>query len=316
MPEPQWSTDTRLDNYSVMYGSELTDYVAEDICPLQEAALPDGKYYVHNRDAERLISKPYRPPGEKAEAVDLTFTTATYSSRERAISTPVTGEEEEQNDPAADPMMNAAEGLERLMKIGIEYDFFSSIDEVSDFDTGHYTTLSGTSQWSDYANSTPKEDVQAGKLQVLSATGREPNVLVLGYETFSQLIFHPGINAAIKYTGVGRAALAAMAALFDVDEVKVAKGIYVSSNEGQTDVTAFLVGKFAWLFHRSPSRGLKNLTFGWHMSRPLAKAGGRREVTDQNGDWHRVATHVRKRKSSTFNSVASKCGYFFNNAVA
>jgi len=50
------------------------------------------------------------------------------------------------------------------------------------------TTLSGTGQWSDLANSDPVAAITAQRSTILLGCTKEPNTLLLGYQVWLQLI--------------------------------------------------------------------------------------------------------------------------------
>jgi hypothetical protein len=85
--------------------------------------------------------------------------------------------------------------------------------------------LSGTNQWSDYANSNPIGDVKAGKEAIRSATGVYPNVIEIPALVMPVLTEHPKILDKIKYTQTATVTAELLARLFEVDKVIVGKAI-------------------------------------------------------------------------------------------
>jgi hypothetical protein len=63
---------------------------------------------------------------------------------------------------------------------------------------------SGTAQWSDYTNSKPTEDIQAGQEAIAKNSGVRANTLVLGFSVFSKLLRnHPRIVERVQNIRVG-----------------------------------------------------------------------------------------------------------------
>lgn len=57
------------------------------------------------------------------------------------------------------------------------------------------TTLSGTSQWSDYANSDPVTAIDNAKETVRKASGKRPNSIFMSRPVFNKLRRHPKVIA-------------------------------------------------------------------------------------------------------------------------
>ena len=103
------------------------------------------------------------------------------------------------------------------------------------------TTLSGTSQWSDYVNSDPVGTI----LPQLDIPFMRPNILVMSREVWTKLRAHPKILMAIfgaVKTG-GLANREQVAGLFEVDKLVIGSGFYNSAAKGQTLAKTRIWGK-------------------------------------------------------------------------
>ena len=86
------------------------------------------------------------------------------------------------------PSINiAAEG------VAYEYDY----DPNGTYAANNYTALSGTSAWSDTANSTPLDDVQEAQDKVYQKTGVKPTLMVISQKTMGLLKKNDSIKAAV-----------------------------------------------------------------------------------------------------------------------
>ncbi len=85
-------------------------------------------------------------------------------------------------------------------------------------------------RWSDAA-STPISDIEDYKELIRAATGMEPNTLILGSNVRKSLKNHPEFIERIKYTSSAAITNAVMAALFEVENVRVARSMYNSADE-------------------------------------------------------------------------------------
>ena len=313
-----YSQDRRLMNFARQLGSLPEAYIALSVCPSMDVEKEVFKYYVFSRDDERAPGNTLRGPASPAHMVDFGLSTATGTAFEYALETELSEEEVEWSDGALSPEEDATISLNRQKALDTEIRFRDEIDATGDHAASHSTTLAGTSQWSDYSNSTPLSDVSTGVTQIISATGRRPTHGWMSYEVFVKLQYHPDILNAIKYTGVGVATLDHMKTLFQVPNLFVGEAVYNSAKEGQTDVSAFVWGKDFFLGVVGQTLGRRDFTFGRHASRPVVKSGGQRDVTERTENDRNLTRCVRRRYSDTFLDVGMAVGgtYMIENAVA
>ena len=174
-------------------------------------------------------------------------------------------------------------------------------------------------KWNDAA-STPIEDVKTGKRTVQQNTGLVPNKLVVGQLTFDRLSDHPDIIDRIKYGQTpGAPAIAAevaMAQLFGLDEVLVARAVRNTAVEGATGSYSFVVGDDdALLVYAAPSPGLltpsAGYTFVW-AGAPGANSEGMYMKTYREEGLE--SDMIESNSWYDQKLVSNALGYFFNDA--
>jgi hypothetical protein len=108
-----------------------------------------------------------------------------------------------------------------------------------------YTTLSGTSQFSDYLNSDPISIFSTGRVAVKDGCGMFPNTAIMSDLVFEKLRFHPQILDALGYKQArpGGLTLPELASAMMVDKILVGSAMYESADEGQTSSLANIWGK-------------------------------------------------------------------------
>jgi hypothetical protein len=218
-----------------------------------------------------------------------------------------------------DPMAVATESTALLVELAREQRAASLIFSLNTYAASLRTTLSGTSQWSDYTNSDPVEAIDAAVDSMLI----RPNVLVLGRQTWRKLRKHPKVIAAVLgQRGVGAAekaagkvGLEAVAELLELDEIIVGEAFYNTAAKGQAASYSRLWGAHAALLHinrnvRSARAAIP--TFGF-----TAEWGGRRVRTidePKKGVDGGTSIHVVEQVKELVSF--QELGYFFQNAVA
>lgn len=136
-----------------------------------------------------------------------------------------------------------------------EYALASTLTSASIITNG--TALVGGDQWNN-SNSEVLSKVKTAKDRVVGATGMPANTIIMGYDVFSALQFHPEIYDVLgfKYKGPtppGLLSAEQMAAAFGVDRVLVGSAVYNTAKEGQTASMSMVWGKNFIVAYIAPS---------------------------------------------------------------
>ena len=222
-----------------------------------------------------------------------------------------------QGEMPIDPQARAAQLLEDLVQLDRENRVATLLTTLATFPSTQRATLSGTAQWSDFANSDPVQAI----MTALDVPVMRPNVLYMGQAVWSKFRTHPKVTAAVfplggNATGGGAVvSREAVAALFELDEVVVGQSFLNSAKPGQSASLSRVWGKHAGLIYRSNNllSPLNNLTFGFTAQFADKVAG---TITGSPNVGLRGGTIVRVGESVKEVICANDTGYFFQNAVA
>lgn len=107
------------------------------------------------------------------------------------------------------------------------------------------TTLSGTSQLNDFANSDPIGVFATARSTILNAVGLMPTLALMDIQVWNQLRFHPQMLDALGYKWARPGGLSEdeMARAMGVDQVLFGTARYESAKEGQASSLASVWGK-------------------------------------------------------------------------
>jgi hypothetical protein len=308
MPSPTKSqvyVDPILTNISIAYQNAA--YVCEKIMPLIKVAKDSGYYFVYSKAKFRPESD-NRAPSTRANRVDYGLTKATYGPiMEHALEQDIPDEVVEQADNPLDPEFDATENVTERIIISKEIGLATILQDVAQIT--QYTTLSGTNQWSDYANSDPINDVKTARQAVQSGCLKQANTMLISQYVFDILCEHPDVIDRIKYTQFGTAAEEILARLFKVKNVIVAAAQYNTAKEGQTDSMSYIFGKHAWLLYIDPTPGIRKVSFGYTLYTKPRKV-------DKWYQQPEKATFVRVSDYYQQLVVAAGAAYFIQNAAA
>lgn len=178
---------------------------------------------------------------------------------------------------------------------------------------GTSNTLTGTDQWSDFANSDPIANADTAINTILQNTGAMPNTMFIGKAGWDKLKEHPLILDKYKHTQTGIMTPELVAPVLGVDEIVVGSSVNNSAAEGAT-----FSGAFTWtdsalfLVRNNPALGVANgaYTFLWNRSgnNPWAVESYREDK--RVSEINRIFTHV------DFRVVSAQHGYIFLDLVA
>jgi hypothetical protein len=296
--------DPVLSNVSKAYQNEM--YISEMIMPSMKVGTENGKYYQYDR-AKFRRNTTKRAAGAKANEVEHGLSTASYSTEDHALKEKTPWEIIRQADTALAPERDATENVTEQLLIDKEVALATSMAATATITQN--TTLSGTSQWSDYTNSDPIGDVKTAVTTVQKSIGRKPNTMIVGKEVFDKLADHPDIIEKVKYSQLGVLTEELLARVFNVQKVIVAEAIYNTATEGATDSMSYIWGKHAWLVYITPAARLRSITLGFTFKYEDRKT---KKWDDEDAE----ARFVRVNENYVQKFVATEAAYLIKNAVA
>jgi len=325
MPQPTLNSvhvDAILTNISVAYMQRQENFIADKVFPIVAVDKKSDKFFTYTKNDWFRDEAQRRADGTESAGSGYSLTTGSYSADVWAFHKDVGDQTLANADAPLNPLREAAEFVTHRLMLRRELQFVSDFFTTGVWGTDE-TGVAGTpstgefKQWSDYANSDPIDDIEAGKEGILSTTGLEANTLVLGYQVFRQLKNHPDVVDRIKYTSSQTVTAEMLARMFEVDRVLVAKAVKATNNEGATGAYGFAYGKSALLCHVAPSAGLLTPSAGYTFAWTGVSGGmGTTMGTSQFRLEHLKAERVEGEIAFDNKVVGADLGYFFTTAVA
>lgn len=320
--QSQVHIDAILTNISVAYMQQATNFVATKVFPLVPVDKQSNKFFKYTKNDWFRDEAQVRADATESAGGGYNLSTDSYAAQVWAFHKDVGDQTRANADSPINLDREAAEFVTSRILLRQEIDWQSTF-----FTTGvwgqDYAGVSGSpstnefKQWSDYANSDPLEDIEAGKEKILSTTGFEPNTLVLGYQAFRKLKNHPDLVDRIKYTSSNVITEEMMARMFQVDRVLVTKSVKATNNEGASEAYSFVHGKSAMLCYSAPNAGLlqpsAGYTFGWTgVSGGLGSTIGTSRFRMESLKSERIEAEA----AWDHKVIAADLGVFFSSVVA
>ena len=216
------------------------------------------------------------------------------------------------------PELDVTVSLSHKLLLRKEFSMASILTTAANFNGGtNSATLSGTSQYNDYDNSTPIIDFSTARQAIKTSCGRRPDTAVMSDDVFDILKYHPDVIDKFKFVldATGGASIAQLAEFMGVKRLLVSSVVYNSAKENQPSVLENVFSKDI-IFLVSPQVASSNIvTFGFQptlQSRSLETRVLKSRVNNPPN------TTMITADTSFVNLIvnAGKAGYLIKDAVA
>lgn len=318
MANTAYPVNPQLTALAMAWRNPAVSLIADEVLPRVATA---KKFSYTEYDQAQGFTVPNTLVGRKSEPVQVSFTgkQVTDEVLDYGLDDVVPNDEIEAYNsmpkPATggpmSPEQASALYLESLIQLDREVRVAGLIFAAANYAAGQSETLSGNSQWSDYANSNPLSYIMAALDKPLI----RPNVAVLGQLTYTALRQHPKIVQAVYGSdqGAGTVTRQQLADLLEVQTVLVGSSFVNTARKGQTPVMARTWGKHAaFLYIDKMAAETRQPTFGF-----TAQWGGKQVSTiPEPKAGLRGSVRVRNGESVKELICAPGLGYFVQNAVA
>ena len=304
--------DVGLSDVSVKFRNGT--FQAENFLRPKLVSKISDKIWVYGKESFNLVND-LRAPGTRGAQTDWSLSTIAYLSNEHSQIGSIPDENRDNADAPLSLEIDTTEILTEKIQLRLEYDTAAIFTASGSYDSSLYEDLSagGNVQWSD-PNSDPIGDIEAAKVLVMEACGKEPNVMLLGHQVKIALKNHPKIVARFSYNGRAQSEPvkvtdAMLSDLFDFDEVLDASALVNSANEAASTSLSYVWGKNAILAVRPEAMGLKTLALG-----TIVRLRGYR-LTETWYQQPEKTTFVRVMDHYQPFSISKLAGFLFSNAI-
>jgi len=296
-------TDPALVAITIAYRNAA--YIADSVLPRVIVAKQEFKWWSY--PTAESFARPDTKVGRRSapNEVELTATEQTDSTDDYGLDDPIPQADIDNAPANYRPVDRATVQLTDYTLLDREVRTAGKVFNAANYSAGNKITLSGTSQFSDFANSDPLGVIMDG----LDACLIRPNIMTIGQAAYSKVAQHPNIVKAVNGTSgdSGIARRAAIAELFELEEVLVGQSRLNTAKKGQVAALSQIWGKHISLSFRDRNADTRNgITFGFTAQWGTRIAG----VEARGGQRVRVGESVKEV------IVAPDVGYLITDAVA
>lgn len=295
---------------ALAYRNPDVSLIADDVLPPTPVA---QEFKWLNYDLAQGFTVPDVKVNRKSYPNEVEFTSTEQIDRvvDYALDDFVPNEDLEADNQGVDPLGTATMYLRNLMQLAREIRVANLVFALGTYPAANRVTLSGTSQWSDQANSDPVAAIG----DALDVPIMRPNIAVLGQITWTKLRRHPKLVQAVKGTsqGAGQISRQEFADFFELQGLYVGAGFVNNAKKGQAVSMARVWGNHAAFIYRDRAAGPQaGVTFGFTGRWGGVTAGNIPDEKRGYNGGQLVRVGQREKEVVAANTLA----YFFQNAVA
>lgn len=223
------------------------------------------------------------------------------------LESPVPNKDIANGNETYDPLAIATTNTSELVALSREVRVAGIAFNAAKYATANKTTLSGTSQWSDYTNSDPVDAI----LESIDGLLIRPNIAVFGRAVWTKLRKHPKVVAKVfgSASSTGLVTRQALADALEMEQIIVGQSFLNTAKKGQTAAFSEVWGKHATFLYQT---GTSEMTWGYTAERRTR----RMETFEDGRAGIEGSTIVRVTESLKEVNPALDLGFFFQNAVA
>lgn len=176
-------------------------------------------------------------------------------------------------------------------------------------------TLSGSSQLSDYVNSSPLSVFKTARMALIDGSGMEANLAVMDVKVAETLRFHPELldSLGFKFARPGGLDDSELARALKVQKVLIANARYESAKEGLTSALLPVWGKHVVFMVVPPSAAIMQKSLGYMVR--LEGSSPRKVYKEANFN-PPGSTKILVEDEYDMLIADALCGYLVKNAIA
>jgi len=256
--------DPVLSEVSIRYSNDPNDFLAEKVFPILPVIKKTGFVFKYDKSNLKSVSS-LRTGSSRASRVNYGLTKTAYGPLlEHSLEIDIEKDIMDMYDTPLEPQTDATLTVTEMFELEKEVALAALLATTGTFTQN--VTLSGTSQWSDFDNSTPFIDIETGVSTIILNAAKTPNTILMGYHVWSKLKNHPDMLERVKYSQLGVLTESILSDLINIPNILIGKVVQNTAADGQTDAMGFVWGKNAWLLYVSPTPQIRSISAGYTLT--------------------------------------------------
>jgi hypothetical protein len=315
MAKSPFQYNPTLTGIALAYSNPAYTLIADQVLPRTQVATEAFEYLSFPVEDQYTVPDTRVGRTSKVNQIEFGGTKVGSSTEDYGLEDPIPSKDmtnAANSRVGYDPQGKAVEYLTNLILLDREVRTAGVVFNAANYPTNNKTTLSGTGQWSDYANSDPVAAILDAR-DLLLIPG---NTLVLGQQVWTKLKQHPKVISKVlgSANSIGMVSRQAFMDALEIPRLAIGQSFVNTARKGQAGVMARTWGKHASiLFIDEGADTNRGITFGYTAEFENRIAG---TIMDDPDIGLRGGIRVRVGMSVKEMIAASNLGYFWQNAIA
>ena len=324
-----WRPNNYLTNMSMAYFQEAGDFVAPAIFPVCPVGLSASHYYTFDKGDLARDNVARKPQFGKVQPALMGQTDNTYKCEVDQVIVGIDqldalNYQRSRAPGAADPRRAKVRFVTEQLKLHLDVLFAQNFFRQGVWADEWQGVASGPTgkqflRFTDL-NFNPVDFFDARFAEIKRNGRRRPNRLALGVNAFNALKNHPDIVERVKYTGTTAnpavVTTAALAAVLQVDQVKVLESTYNVGRVGGTDDMQFVCdANAALLCYATPNPAIDEPSAGYIFSWDMLGNGQFVAIDQYEGEKGTHAEFVEGLVATDMKKTADDLAIFFHSCV-
>jgi len=299
-----------LTNMMTAFRQGTERFIASRVFPVVNVATDSGTFYKFTKKYWYLDALQRRAPGDPFARLDFGVESDTYKTEQWAADYAIPDEVRANASAPLDLERAAVDFLGQKSMLRKEIQFAADFMKTGVWGTDN----TSATDWDDFTNGDPIADLINAAGVVSSATGYQPNTLIVGEVVHRALMNHPDVIDRLKYVMAANQnnIRQSLMGLLGIENYLVAGAIYSNTNEAAAFSASPVIDDDALLLYVNPSAGPMGLsagkTFVW-------EPGGGEGMLYRYRDNSRHSDVIQHKEQWDQKVIAPELGYFFSDIV-
>lgn len=218
-------------------------FIGDDLLTPMKVKENSGKLAGYGNAHIRIVNTVYGGRGKAPRYESQVRTSETYLVEDHGLEGMVTKSDYDNVEQPYDAEKDEALGLVTVLKLGREKALADQLGATTTLTQN--TTLSGTSQFSDYVNSDPLGKFKTAQQAVRAGCGRKADTAIMSWDVLNVLSYHPGILEGLGFqmNRAGTLTEKEVASAMKIKTLLIGESMYNSGHLGQSDALTDVWGK-------------------------------------------------------------------------
>jgi hypothetical protein len=301
---------TFMNGMSVAYANEA--FIVDELLPTLPVQKLSDEYAIYRkRDILAAPDDAMKGIGTANEIFD-NRDSASYTCEPRGLKKRLEKKTIDNQDEVFDEMMDLSEQVSHLMAFAREKRGLAILANAASY-SGNTTAIAAGSEWDSAGGGDPVLNIRTARHNVWSGNGPGRVIGFCPLNVYLRLGTHPAILDLTKYTSAGIVPRQVLAAVFELDDLLIAKAWEDTANEGQTASYSRMLSTDVFGIVRVVAPSKRNAGFGFNF-RFKGEMNNLTWYKEEEGT--RGCYYNQQTCDEVFKVVAPDTGWLITNCLA